>query len=162
MRHSLSFNLRSFVAYVAATIVAALCWQNATSASAKPLEIRTSQPPLPQQKPLETAKRNPVSHAPTNQRTMPRSPTARFGPMDEIATLHAIHQALSSVGDGGAYVWRRGNGQLTGLFRPTTSFKSGNGEICRHIIIRLNSKNYSREVEGIACRDNAGGWSLSG
>jgi hypothetical protein len=81
---------------------------------------------------------------------------------DEIATLQAIHMALQTVGDGGAYLWQRGHGLLDGMIRPTTSFKGQGGEVCRHIVIRLNYRSYSREAEGIACRDENGRWSLSG
>lgn len=81
---------------------------------------------------------------------------------DEIATLQAIHMALQTVGDGGAYLWQRGHGLLDGVIRPTTSFKGRDGEVCRHIVVRLNFGSYSREAEGIACRDQSGRWSLSG
>ncbi len=81
---------------------------------------------------------------------------------DEIATLNAIHTALQTVGDGGAYVWHRRHGLLDGIIQPTTSFKSADGSVCRHIVIQLNSGAYSREVEGIACRGADGRWSLSG
>lgn len=81
---------------------------------------------------------------------------------DEIATLQAIHIALQTVGDGGAYLWQRGHGLLDGVIRPTTSFKGSDGAVCRHIVVRLNFRSYSREAEGIACRDGNGRWSLSG
>jgi hypothetical protein len=90
------------------------------------------------------------------------APSLVLDESDETATLHAIHIALQTVGDGGAYVWHRGHGLLDGMIRPTTSFKGANGQVCRHIIIRLNSGRYSREVEGIACQDASGRWSLSG
>ena len=38
---------------------------------------------------------------------------------DEVATLDAIHVALSQVGDGGSYVWHRNHGRLSGVFQPT-------------------------------------------
>jgi surface antigen len=81
---------------------------------------------------------------------------------DEIATLNAIHTALQTVGDGGAYVWQRPHGLLDGIIQPTASFKNANGDVCRHLVIRLNSGAYSRQVEGIACRASDGRWSLSG
>ena len=92
----------------------------------------------------------------------PAGPSLMLDERDELATLHAIHMALQMVGDGGAYVWHRENGLLDGVVRPTTSFKSADGSVCRHIIIELNSGRYSRKAEGIACRDAHGRWSLSG
>jgi len=87
-------------------------------------------------------------------------PSERLGSADEIATLHAINLALFSVGDGGAYVWRRGNGAINGVVRPTTSFKTKTGEVCRHIVVKLNSGLYSRRTEGIACLSREGVWTL--
>lgn len=79
---------------------------------------------------------------------------------DRLATLHAVHIALTSVSDGGGYVWQRGHGKLSAIIRPTVSFKDRNGSVCRHIIISLNSKSYSDHKEGIACRDKSGVWTL--
>ena len=182
MRLSLNFNLRPFAVYLAAIMLAALCWQDATSVYAGNAPLGAQMPPLPQPKPqLKTipfkampSETGPSQTGRSDARPFAGSspvilrrqplirPSSKLGLGDEIATLHAIHTALSSVGDGGAFVWQRGNGLLTGLIRPTTSFKSSNGDICRHVIIRLNSKLYTREVEGIACRDTSGAWSLSG
>jgi len=169
---SLKFNLRPFAAYLAAIMLAALCWQDATSVYAGNAPVAASLPPLPHQRPAFEAKSNGIdalkdrpfaNSSPVILRQQPLiRPSSKLGPSDEIAALHAIHTALSSVGDGGAFVWQRRSGLLTGLIRPTTSFKSSSGDICRHIIIRLNSKRYTREVEGIACRDKAGAWSLTG
>jgi surface antigen len=92
----------------------------------------------------------------------PAGPSLMLDERDELATLHVIHMALQMVGDGGAYVWHRENGLLDGVVRPTTSFKSADGSVCRHIIIELNSGRYSRKAEGVACRDAHGRWSLSG
>ena len=92
----------------------------------------------------------------------PSDPRLVLDENDELAALHAIQIALQAVGDGDAYIWHRGHGLLGGMIRPTTSFKGPDGTICRHIIIRFNSGRYSREAEGIACRDTSGRWSLSG
>ncbi len=89
-------------------------------------------------------------------------PSVLLDRADELATLHAIDTALSEVGDGATYVWQRGHGLLNGLIRPTTSFKSAQGQVCRHVIIMLTSNRYTRQLEGIACRDADGAWTLSG
>src|SRR5262245_60509649 len=41
---------------------------------------------------------------------------------DEIAALEAIRLALTQVGDGGTFVWRRANGRISGVVKPTSSF----------------------------------------
>jgi surface antigen len=150
--NSYSFS-RIFAAYTMAIVLAALCWLDATATYANNASAQRL-PPLPLPKPLlqqHLTKQNAAVY-----------PSRWLGPADELAALHAIATALSSVGDGGAYIWRRRNGLLSGLIQPTTSFKGKSGEICRHVIIRLSSKSYSRQVEGIACRDPKGSWSLSG
>lgn len=115
---------------------------------------------------VATASESPATSQSLNDQRPPldalQRPSLVLDESDEIAALQAIHMALQTVGDGGAYLWQRGHGLLDGMVRPTASFKGRDGEICRHIIIRLNSRNYSREAEGIACRDENGRWSLSG
>ena len=162
MRLNPSSDVQSLAVGVCVFVLATVCWFSASGAVAGKTQAREPLPPLPQQK--STAESQPSRHfaAPVLRRARRTRPNGWLGQADEIATLYAIHTALSSVGDGGAYVWQRGNGLLDGLIRPTTSFKSSSGEICRHVVIRLNSKRYSREVEGIACRDESGAWSLSG
>lgn len=81
---------------------------------------------------------------------------------DEIATLDAIHVALSQVGDGGSYVWHRNHGRLSGVFQPTQSFKDPSGQVCRHLVIMLVAGAAVRKTEGIACRLATGRWQLDG
>ena len=47
---------------------------------------------------------------------------------DEIAALERIQYALSEVGDGKTYVWRRWHGRLSGIVQPTASFKDTGGK----------------------------------
>lgn len=81
---------------------------------------------------------------------------------DEVAALEAIHLALTEVGDGSSYVWHRRAGRLSGVVKPTTSFKDGSGKICRHLVIELSAAAYTRSTEGIACRLGNGAWQLEG
>lgn len=81
---------------------------------------------------------------------------------DEIATLDAVHTALTQVADGGTYVWHREHGRLSAVLQPTQSFKDANGQVCRHLIINLVSGAVSRKSEGIACRLPGGRWQLDG
>ena len=89
----------------------------------------------------------------------PRDTLTRY---DRLAALEAVQIALSEVGDGDSYVWRRHHGRLNGVIQPTKSYKDSRGRVCRHVIVLLNSGNYSRKREGIACRHNDGIWSLDG
>ena len=81
---------------------------------------------------------------------------------DEIAALERIQYALSEVGDGKTYVWRRWHGKLSGLVQPTASFKDGSGKICRHLIVLMTNGPSSKRHEGIACRLPSGRWQLDG
>ena len=81
---------------------------------------------------------------------------------DEIAALEAIRVALSEVGDGDTYVWRRMHGRLSGLVQPTASFKDPAGRVCRHILLIMTVGTARGRAEGIACRLADGRWQLDG
>jgi hypothetical protein len=81
---------------------------------------------------------------------------------DEIAALEAIRIALSQVGDGGTFVWRRANGRISGVVKPTSSFKNAGGRVCRHIVIVLAAGQRTGKIEGVACRLDNGRWQLDG
>lgn len=108
----------------------------------------------------------PNERKPDSQRLWPRPKLAEARPAldarDELATLEALHVALSEVGDGASYVWHRPGGTLSGVIQPTSSFKDASGKICRHIVVVLSSGALSRKTEGIACRLANGSWQLDG
>jgi surface antigen len=81
---------------------------------------------------------------------------------DEVAALEAIRVALTEVGDGSSYVWHRGNGRLSGVVHPTSSFRDVSGRVCRHIVVVLTTGARSGRVEGVACRLSDGSWQLDG
>lgn len=162
MRSSLRFHVPAFAALASTILIAGFTAVQAPAAFAGQTQSVVMLPPLPQQKPSPRKAKSKRFMVPTLRPQLQMRPSHWLGQDDEHATLLAIHTALSSVGDGGAYVWQRGNGLLDGLIRPTASFKDRAGNICRHVIIRLNSRRYSREIEGIACRDAFGAWTLSG
>lgn len=81
---------------------------------------------------------------------------------DEIAALESVQLALSRMGDGSAFVWRLRNGRLAGVVRPTSSFRSQAGAVCRHLELLLTTGVKTRKTEGIACRLTNGRWQLEG
>ena len=81
---------------------------------------------------------------------------------DEIAALERIQYALSEVGDGKTYVWRRWHGRLSGIVQPTASFKDTGGKVCRHLIVLMTTGKNTKKQEGIACRLPSGRWQLDG
>jgi hypothetical protein len=89
-------------------------------------------------------------------------PAPELDAKDEVATLERIQYALSEIGDGSTYVWRRWHGRLSGVIHPTTSFKDRSGKVCRHIVILLTTGQRTARKEGIACRLASGRWQLDG
>jgi surface antigen len=81
---------------------------------------------------------------------------------DQIAALESVQLALSQVADGSSYVWHRSHGRLSGIVRPTASFKDHKGQVCRHLVVVLNSFDETSKTEAIACRLNTGVWELDG
>jgi len=89
-------------------------------------------------------------------------PPPKLDEKDEIAALERIQYALSEVGDGKTYVWRRWHGRLSGIVQPTASFKDTGGKVCRHLIVLMTSGTNTKKQEGIACRLPSGRWQLDG
>jgi hypothetical protein len=112
----------------------------------------------------QASRAQPIARPAPDIRAQPTYPDFRasLDDTDEMATLDAIHVALSQVGDGGTYVWHRNHGRLSGVFQPTQSFKDSAGGVCRHLIVTLSSGAAIRRTEGIACRLSTGRWQLEG
>ncbi len=87
---------------------------------------------------------------------------ATLGVQDEIAALESVQLALSQVADGSTYVWHRSHGMLSGIVQPTSSFKDAEGQVCRHIVVVLNSLDITSRTEAIACRMPDGIWQFDG
>lgn len=81
---------------------------------------------------------------------------------DEIAVLESVQLALTRVADGSSYVWHRSHGRLSGVVRPTSSFKDARGQVCRHLTVVLNSLDTTKRTEAIACRLDNGIWQIDG
>ncbi len=79
---------------------------------------------------------------------------------DQMVALRALHLALSQVPDGGTFVWRKKNRSLKGMIKPSKAFRNASGQICRHVIYALVLGRYTRQIEGIACRQDDGRWQL--
>jgi hypothetical protein len=101
---------------------------------------------------------------PAGQNTKPKFAEANvfLDENDEIAALEAIRVALTEVGDGSTYVWRRTHGRLSGIVQPTSSFKDPAGRVCRHIVLIMTVGTATGRAEGIACRLPDGRWQLDG
>lgn len=81
---------------------------------------------------------------------------------DRVAARRALELALSELGDGVTLVWRRPERGLVGRIRPVSAFRDENGRVCRTVVYALALGNHQREIEGVACRERNGSWSLSG
>jgi surface antigen len=87
---------------------------------------------------------------------------AKLDGSDRQAAAQALQLALNEVGDGVTLVWRRPASGLEGRIKPVSAFRDDQGRICRHLVYSLALGGYRREIEGVACRDPDGSWSLSG
>lgn len=98
----------------------------------------------------------------TQPATAPAVPLRPLDEKDEIAALERIQYALSEVGDGNTYVWRRWHGLLSGAIHPKSSFKDPSGRVCRQLIVLLTTGKRTSRMEGKACRLESGRWQLEG
>jgi surface antigen len=87
---------------------------------------------------------------------------ARLDRSDRVAAVQALELALSELGDGVTLVWQRLERGLVGRIRPVSAFRDDRGRVCRHVIYSLALGTYQRQIEGVACREQDGSWSLSG
>lgn len=81
---------------------------------------------------------------------------------DEIAALESVQVGLSRMDDGSPFVWKRSNGRLSGIVRPTNSFRNASGALCRHVLVLLTTGYKTQTVEGVACRSPNRRWVLEG
>ena len=83
---------------------------------------------------------------------------ARLDGTDRAVALNALQVALTELGDGG----KRPSRELTGVIKPVSAFRDDEGRVCRHLTYSLSLGTFVREVEGTACREPSGTWSLAG
>jgi surface antigen len=81
---------------------------------------------------------------------------------DRIVALKALELALTELGDGTTLVWQRPGRGLVGRVKPVSAFRDAKGRICRTVVYALALGGYQREIEGVACREQDGSWSLAG
>ena len=87
---------------------------------------------------------------------------AKLDGTDRAVAMNALQVALSELGDGGTLIWKRPSRELTGVIKPVSPFRDDEGRVCRHLTYSLSLGTFVREVEGIACREPSGSWSLAG
>lgn len=87
---------------------------------------------------------------------------AKLDGSDRQAAAQALQLALNEFGDRVTLVWWRPEHALEGRVKPISAFRDDRGRICRHLIYSLSLGGYSREIEGVACRELDGSWSLAG
>ncbi len=116
----------------------------------------------PAPSPLKAGERHAEAVTSDDQRLGLGRPRARLDGSDRIAALKALELALSELGDGVTLVWRRPERDLVGRIRPVSAFRDEKGRVCRHVVYALALGTYQRQIEGVACREPDGSWSLSG
>ena len=87
---------------------------------------------------------------------------ARLDGTDRAVALNALQVALTELGDGATLIWKRPSRELTGVIKPVSAFRDDEGRVCRHLTYSLSLGTFVHEVEGTACREPSGTWSLAG
>ena len=85
----------------------------------------------------------------------------RLDGRSRATALRALHVALDQLSDGATLIWRKKSLALEGVIRPTAAFRDRKGRICRNLTYRLKIGDYAKRIEGVACRQIDGSWSLS-
>ncbi|HZP08823.1 RT0821/Lpp0805 family surface protein [Methyloceanibacter sp.] len=86
----------------------------------------------------------------------------RLDQSDRQAAYQALALALEELGDGVTLVWKRPERGLVGKIKPVSAFRDDKGRVCRHVVYSLSLGGYQREIEGNACREPDGSWTLAG
>lgn len=87
---------------------------------------------------------------------------AGLGGSDRTVALRALQMALTELGDGVTLVWRLPGRQLTGRVKPKSAFRDETGRICRTLVYTLARGANEKQIEGIACREVSGRWTIVG
>ncbi|MEM7774937.1 MAG: hypothetical protein AAF732_04960 [Pseudomonadota bacterium] len=97
---------------------------------------------------------------PTLRGPIQERPAVKLTRADVVATLDALDYALSTVKDGGTYVWHRAHGRLTGFVTLKNTFRHRSGKLCRRLRVELMSGSFSKTTTGTACQLQDGSWRL--
>jgi surface antigen len=81
---------------------------------------------------------------------------------DRAVALQALQLALTELADGVTLIWRRPVTELSGRVKPVSAFRDDAGRICRHVVYSLARGGQQKEIEGVACRESDGSWSVAG
>jgi surface antigen len=85
----------------------------------------------------------------------------RLDGRSRATALRALHVALDQLSDGATLIWRKKSLGLEGAIRPTAAFRNRDGQICRRLTYQMKIGDYAKRIDGIACRQIDGSWSLS-
>lgn len=157
------------VGWVPAGLLALVCFTavllSAGDSFADNVSFKPSVVPDPALSDAETATPPPPGQHPRISESKPflalrPSVQTAFTTTDQLTALENVQVALVEVADGSKYVWHRNNGNLSGIVQPLRSFKGGDGEVCRELVVLLRSHQRSRTTRTTACRTKGGLWRL--
>jgi surface antigen len=120
---------------------------------------------LPTLSPLKAGESGANDMAAVAKRSTPQGLTqlrSTLDHSDRTVALQALQMALTELGDGVTLVWRRPVSQLSGRVKPVSAFRDDQGRICRHVVYSLAQAGQQKEIEGVACREADGRWSITG
>ena len=122
----------------------------------------TAKEPSPEDPMSWSANVAPPADTPTSGLADLATLKSQLSAADHRAALEAMQYALTELGDGATFVWHRKAGLISGMVRPTASFVDARGSVCRHLVFKLSVANYSKQIEGDACRSKNKQWQVAG
>ena len=94
--------------------------------------------------------------------TVPKSPIASLlEPEDWRRAKAALSTALDPQGNGSLVGWENPDSGNKGTFTPVGKAYPLNAEICRVFLAELDRKGNEQSLQGTACADKQGEWTIA-
>jgi surface antigen len=84
-----------------------------------------------------------------------------LGPEDERRAKAAMTPALDPQGAGSTVAWNNPDSGAKGTFIPVGKAYPENERVCRAFLAEIDLKNGDKSMQGTACADKDGNWSVT-
>jgi surface antigen len=85
----------------------------------------------------------------------------RLGPEDERRAKAAMTTALDPQGAGSTVAWDNPDSGAKGSFVPVGKAYPENERVCRAFLAEIDLKNGDKSMQGTACADKDGNWTVT-
>ena len=94
--------------------------------------------------------------------SIPSAPLERLlGPEDWRRAKAALSTALDPQGDGSPVSWDNPQSGVKGSFSPTSKAYPSDAKVCRRFSADVERKAGGKTMQGVACADKSGEWSIA-